>query len=105
MNTNNNMNKHDEEPIKPKTRKEYMRQYMKTYNLKKGRKPREETRLTAEQRRNNLKESQKKYYLKNKDFIKKKRTLYLHNKKIEKLKNKINFLESINIIVEEKQNE
>ena len=108
MNTNNNMLEHNEE-LKPQTntRKAYMREYMRTYNLKKGIKPREEKKMTREQRLNNLKESQKKYYLKNKDFIKKKRTFYLHNKKIEKLKTKINLLESLNlnVILEENKQE
>ena len=108
MNTNININipEHEEEQTKPKphgTRREYMREYMKAYNLKKGRKPREESKLTPEQRAHNLKESQKKYYLKNKDFIKKKRALYLHNKKLEKLKNKINYLESFNLNLDVKQ--
>ena len=75
---------------KKMTRKEYMKQYMRKYN---------ETRikrrilLTPEEKKERLKTSHKKYYIKNKNKILLKQKEKNRIKQIERLKSKLKALE------------
>ena len=79
------------EDLKKERRRIYMRNYMKKYNEKK--KPRKPL-LTENERTTNLKNSHKKYYLKNKNKILEKARQKRKEQRIINLQNKLLKLQS-----------
>jgi len=77
--TNNTHEINDNKIKKTENMRTYMREYMREYNLKKYG---EKKKMTAEQKRENLRHSHKKYYLKNKHKL-------LENQKEKVKKNRI----------------
>ena len=91
---NKNMNEHDmktthDDNIKEKKRL-YMREYMRKYNLKHKGTPR--VKLTKDEREKRLKESHKKYYLKNRTTILRKQQKKTMINRIKYLTEKVNTL-------------
>jgi hypothetical protein len=77
--TNNTYEINDNKIKKTENMRTYMREYMREYNLKKYG---EKKKMTAEQKKENLRRSHKKYYLKNKPKL-------LENQKEKVKKNRI----------------
>ena len=85
MNNNN-----DEEIKKTHNKRVYMREYMRNYNLKKKGVPRK--KLTEDEKRERLKTSHSKYYLKNKENILKRQQKKIMTNRIQYLTDKLKTL-------------
>tara|TARA_R110000868_G_scaffold398833_1_gene672269 strand:- start:214 stop:585 length:372 start_codon:yes stop_codon:yes gene_type:complete len=84
-----------------KNRNIYMREYMRTYNIKKVKEPKNKrVALTPEEKKERLKINQHKYYEKNKQKVINRHKIYRNNLKIKNLTDKLNLLKSLNVIVE-----
>lgn len=85
MNNNNEL-----EIKKTYNKREYMREYMRKYNLKKKGEPRK--KLTDDEKKERLKTSHRKYYLKNKENILKKQQKKIMSNRIQFLTDKLKTL-------------
>ena len=84
-----------------KNRNIYMREYMRAYNIKKVKEPKNKrVALTPEEKKEHLKINQHKYYEKNKQKVINRHKIYRNNLKIKNLTDKLNLLKSLNVIVE-----
>jgi hypothetical protein len=84
-----------------KNRNAYMREYMRTYNIKKVKDPKNKrVALTPEEKKERLKINQHKYYENNKQKIINRHKNYRNNIKIKNLTDKLNLLKSVNVIIE-----
>lgn len=101
MNNNNTMTEHINENKEDKLKKTeckrtYMREYMREYNLRKyGKK----AKMTEEQKKENLKKSHRKYYMKNRNSILTTQKKKVRMNRINILQKQLNDLENANQIL------